>query len=1048
MSRTLGLDVGPNSIGWALIDEEQNTIIDLGVRIFSEGVDNFDTKKEKSRNETRRTARGMRRQAERRSRRKRILRKALIEAGLWPDNRDQQLQLLKQDPYELRSRAVDPSVKLTPHEIGRVILHLNQRRGFLSNRKRDREDSEVRGMLEEISELEQELNGRTLGQYLHEKHRSLQHTNRKAEDHVRRRHTRRAMLEAEFDAIWANQARFAPDLLTESLRTGRSGEMRSPRRPLPLRKGDTLLAAFGIRGILFFQRPMYWPKSVVGLCELEPKEKRCPRADRRAQRFRMLQEVNNLRFIDPDEYVEKRLSPEHRTLVLSKLARTEKATFDQIRKWLGFLESVKFNLEKGHRSSLRGVVTDCQMAKVCGKAWHNRPDAEKTAIVELLLDNQSDNDAVVERLVTDFGFSMEQADLAMAVDFQTGYVNLSRKALDRLLPHLERGLNYMDDDETNSALHAAGYLRRDQLRRRLFDTLPDPLRVKDAPIGEIPNPVVRRALVELRKVVNALFREYGRPDAVHVELARSVRMGPKARDDYNRRIREQEAKREDAVAEIRQRQGVRVTRDNILRYLLWQEQSHECLYCSRPITQQQLFGGDIDIDHILPYSRCLDDSQANKVVCHRSCNHDKGNQSPYERWADRDPATYERICQQAGSLMRRGLVPYAKYRRFLQKELDLDHFIARQLVDTSYIARATVEYIRCLFEDDHAVLGLKGQYTATLRWLWGLNSVLGSPDDNYKSRDDHRHHAVDAAVIALTNRRRLQQLSHLSNGTSFTAPSKDRPLPAPWESFRTDLSKRINGIYVSHRVERKISGALHEDTHYGPTEQPHFFVVRKPVESLSANEIPLIRDNIIRAIIEQRLAENGIEMGRGKNINAATMKRLLANTENPLTMPSGVPIKKVRVLRKEQTIQPIRNSSGTPVYVKPGSNHHVCLFNVQRNGKTLIEATYTTRLEAHRRLKQREAIVQRTHPLYPDASFLMSLCVGDSVLVRIDEEDVLMVVSTLVSTQKRIHLVDARDARRSAKKKDIGLSPSSLIQKYHARKVTVDPLGWLRWAND
>ena len=94
---------------------------------------------------------------------------------------------------------------------------------------------------------------------------------------------------------------------------------------------------------------------MVGLCELEPKQKRCPRSDRRYHRFRLLQEVNNLRYIDPDTHTERTLTEDQRKLLLDKLNRTKDMTFDQIRKALGFLESVKFNLERGKRSKIQGV---------------------------------------------------------------------------------------------------------------------------------------------------------------------------------------------------------------------------------------------------------------------------------------------------------------------------------------------------------------------------------------------------------------------------------------------------------------------------------------------------------------------------------------------------------------------------------------------------------------------------------------------------------------------------------------------------------------------
>jgi CRISPR-associated endonuclease Csn1 len=157
------------------------------------------------------------------------------------------------------------------------------------------------------------------------------------------------MLENEFKSIWDAQALHYPDLLTEMLRYGRVGKCDYPCKPRKKCNGSSDLQSFGLHGAIFFQRKMYWPNSVVGLCELEPKEKRCPRSDRRAQRFRLLQEINNLRYIDPDAHEECKLSAQQRELLIEYLSTREKATFDDIRKKLGFLESVKFNLERGKR---------------------------------------------------------------------------------------------------------------------------------------------------------------------------------------------------------------------------------------------------------------------------------------------------------------------------------------------------------------------------------------------------------------------------------------------------------------------------------------------------------------------------------------------------------------------------------------------------------------------------------------------------------------------------------------------------------------------------
>ena len=1046
MGITLGLDLGPNSIGWALIDEDAKRIIAAGSRVFPEGVDNFDTKKEKSRNEDRRIARGMRRQVLRRARRRKLLREALIRAGLFPEAVAEQDALLQADPYALRARGVDPNAApLTLHEFGRCLLHLNQRRGFLSNRKKDRGDKEVQGMLAEINDLAAAMGDQTLGQHL------AQQRENAPLDPIRGQHTRRSMLIDEFNQLWETQAKHHPNQLTPTLRYGEKGKPEDyPKVPETGDHGRDWLAQFGLHGILFFQRKIYWPKSMIGLCELEPKQKRCPKADRLAQRFRLLQEVNNLRLIDPDHNIERPLAKEERAVLLGKLSVAKDRTFDQIRKDLGFLESVKFNLEKGSRAKLWGLPVDNALRnnKAFGKAWDKLPDEDRNQIVRRLIDNDRDDDVIIDWLAADFGLDEDHAEdvLKRAEQFPAGYLNLSRAALKKLLPYMEQGLVYQAKDESNSAMHAAGYMRRDELQRRIFDTLPRPDQAQDAKLGDIPNPVVKRTLTELRKVINAIIREYGKPDAVHVEMARSVRMGEKARSDYSKRIRERENERDAAAAKIREL-GVKVNRDAINKYLMWQEQDHLCVYSGKPIGISQLFNGETDVDHILPYSRCLDDSQMNKVVSFRDANAEKSNRWPHQWLADSQPERYAAICQRARKL------PYPKYRRFLQKELDLDDFIARQLVDTGYIARATGEYLRCLFDEPHHVLGLKGQLTAELRWQWGLNGVLRHDDLDLKNRDDHRHHALDAIVIALTNRKRLQQLSRIQKqgGTQATGEI----LPEPWDGFREDVEKVVNQINVSHRVQRKVAGALHEDTFYGPTENPGEFVVRKPLESLSANEIGKIRDPGVRRVVMNRLAEHGIEVGRGKKPPRDKWMKALADPENPLHMPTkngslGPVIRKVRVTRNEQTIQPIREGKPDQAWVKPGSTHHFTLFEwLDDKGKTKRDAVFVTMLEATQRLKNKKPLIQRTPPtghatIPPEAKFVMSLSRGEMLLANWNNEKRLLTYKTAASTNGQLRFADHRDSRKSSEYKKLTATANSL----DAKKVTVDPLGRIRWAND
>ena len=552
---TLGLDLGSNSIGWAVIDEENQRIIDAGVRVFPEGVDRDQQGGEQSKSEQRRIARGMRRQIARRSRRKRVLRRTLVEIGLLPDaaafaaadlRRVQWEcdQFGKDDPYALRSRALRERLEL--HEIGRILMHLNQRRGFLSNKKADRQNKkESSEMLEEISTLAAAMGDRSLGKYLADLKDENPHTR------LRGRHTRRDMLQDEFAAIWESQRKFHGDVLTDELCFGRSGRETYPREPKPVGRGSSLLLEYGLYGIIFFQRPMYWPKSVVGACELEPKKKRCPKADRLAQRFRLLQEVNNLRVIPPNDEP-CRLADECREKLIAYLARSKERTFDEIRKHLGFLEGFGFNLEVGDRRKLLGMPTDAILARkdLFGKNWHSRPDTDRTSIVQTLLGG--DEEAIRGRAVSEWDVDGETTERLLEVDFGEGYASYSREAIENLLPYLERGLPLMSRDGELSALQEAGYLRPDQHVVNQKTELPHP--------PDVTNPLVRHALHEVRKVVNAIIREYGEPKAIHIELAREVKGTGETRRKITLEMRDRERRR-DAAAERIKEHGEKVTRE-------------------------------------------------------------------------------------------------------------------------------------------------------------------------------------------------------------------------------------------------------------------------------------------------------------------------------------------------------------------------------------------------------------------------------------------------------------------------------------------------------
>ena len=1013
MSITLGLDIGTASIGWALIDENKKEIIRTGVRIFPEGVDKTKDKSGVSKNIKRRTARGLRRQIARRARRKALVKKILIESKLLPSDSKECLLVLQNDPYFLRKKALDE--KLPPYELGRVLFNLGERRGFKSNRKTDRiNEKENSEMLAEISQLEntiQESGSRTLGEYLF-KIRSENQFER-----IRGKHTRRSMYENEFNLVWDTQLKHNKQL-TEELKSR-------------------------IYRAIFFQREIYWKKSTIGRCSLETNLPRASLKDRAAQLARLYQEVGNLQIIEADGEI-RALKADESAKLHAYLASSKERTFENIRKEMGWI-NCEFNLSAGGREKLLGMPIDKEMESkpLFGKAWGKKSEEEKTKIVRTVIlfaerGKEEEEEEFIKNAINDWSISKETAENLLKFNPGTGRSRFCFKALDKLIPFLQKGYPMMSEDGKESAFSLAGYQRPDQKVPNQRDNLPIPL-------AEITNPIVKQALYETRLLVNAIIREYGIPSEIHVELAREAKANKIQRENAIKTINKNKSEREEAVERIEE-SGLLPGRGSIEFYRLWKEQDGVCIYTGQAISLKQLLAGEVNVDHIWPFSRCLDDSFSNKVVCLRNENAKKANMTPREWLKKKEPHRWEEVLQRVRSL------PYLskvkKLERFIAKEVKLDDFINRQLTDTAYISKQVTSYLRCL--GCKVVCG-RGGVTAELRHQWGLNGILNPDKEGGKTREDHRHHAVDALVIAATNPSRLQALSKRK---------KDSIITPPWDTFRKQAEEKVLAILVSHKPNRKIRGQLHNETIYGPTqkiqsssilrpwakgtnwvEEPGVFTQRIELKDLKkVSDIEDIRDQRIKEIILEHIESKGVDLTNTKSpIDPSVwVTPIYVNKKTKISKNAAV-INKVTILIKDKTIIPIGKDRRL---IKTGSNHHFVLYQEIIDEKKIIGSEFVSLFEAHNRKKNKTRIFNTNWPLIPSRKFIMALCKRDMVLLLEDGKELLCVVEKFSSGNKQIFFRLHTDSNKSGKQ--ISKYPST----FNGKKVTLDILGNLRDAGD
>ncbi len=1002
-SYTLGLDIGSNSIGWALLRAEGKPgIIDLGVRVFPEGVDRDTKGLEKSKNVTRREARGARRTHGRRNQRKQQLLSVLLAAGLLPKVDSELRSLFQKNPYEFRRKGLDD--RLERFEFGRIVYHLSQRRGFKSKRRsgKAKEDGVViKGANALQTEMDQK-GCRTIGELFAGLNSD--------EQRIRGRYTFRSMYQSEFDLLWAKQAEFYPDLLNDELR---------------IRIRDE---------IVFFQRPVRWDPKTIGKCQLEPGENRCPRGDWYATQFRLLQDVNNLIVQNPDGS-EERLTNEQRRTLLAELGVKDKLTFDKIRDRLGLMETQKFNAEfrvnkKGKTvESLKGDVFAAKMRSknVFGaKRWDAMEQDEKIRLNEAVV--ELEDDQLAAKMKTEYGFDQEQVDAVLKIALARGYMSFSRKAIMKLLPFMEQG------DLTSEAVQKAGYSRDKTASEAEVSTLPPP--------PDLRNPIVQKALFEVRKVAKAIVREYGKPGSIIIEMARDVKGSRQQREELHWKMLENEKRNEEARKRLREDIGrPSPTRDDVIKYKLWDECGHTCPYTGKHISQTALFGEnpEFQVEHILPYERSLDDSYMNKTLCEVHENiHVKKGQTPFEAYSH-EQEKYEQLLERVN----KSLMPYPKRKKFWQKEIDLDKHIERELNDTRYICREVVSYLKQLGVH---VKGSRGKITSELRYQWGLDGIfdeLGTRRD-----DDHRRHAVDAVIVGVTKNEHLRRLARCKYSLSGEA------FDPPWVDFREEVREKVRHINVSHRVCRKVSGALHEETSYGPTGRKDengqdIYVYRKPLDALTVPMVEKIVDPVVREIVKGRLLEKGInlEAGERKVPKEVWKDPLYMRTKNPL---KKVLIKKVRIADVFTKMIPIKDESGRPYrYVAPGSNHHIQIFEYRDSkGRTKRDGVVVTMFEAVQRSQKGEPVVHKHHG--PGEKNVCSLGINEMFELQVDDSKELYRVQEIHQSGKNKTIV-MRPHTYSGKLSNYDRPP--LIQRkcpttLKGRKVTVDPLGRIHPAKD
>lgn len=1024
MKRILGIDTGTNSLGWAVIDRDEDgacRLIKKGSYIFQEGVKEGDGS---SKSAERSGYRRLRRQYFRRRLRKIEVLKVLIDLGWCPYLSAEALHLwhtkkqypmdedfmawqrtdekYDKNPYAYRHICLHDELNLDNEAeryiLGRAIYHLAQRRGFMSNRleqngDEDDENGKVKQGISKLSEEIAEAGCDYLGDYFYKLYSEQGNTVR-----IRSRYTdREAHYKKEFAAICERQ-----HLSSATVKA--------------------------LERALYFQRPLKSQRFSVGKCVFEAKRKkaRCADSHPMFERYRMLSFVNNIRVKRPQDTELRPLNEEERQKAYNLFYRKSKPKFD-------FEDIAKAIAGRGHYQHI-GDAPDpdshyyqfnCHMTQtVCGcpttaalRSIFGEDYQRAIAEQYLMGGNKSPEQMVDDVWNVLYSFTSDehvktwakerlQLDEEQALQFSKirlsrSFASLSLAAIRLILPWLERGLPYSHavfmakipaivgdavwaaQHDTIEAHIAEIITRHNQeknhreyyiepLDKKIkqylldnFDLAPgavdmlyhpsktdvypdvqansqDIYQLGSPMTNAVRNPMAMRSLHQVRKVVNLLLRQrvIDQHTEVHIEYARELNDANKRKAiaQWNKNREKKRAAIADNIKKEFQALNIEPTADDLLKYELWEEQGHHCLYTGREIGIKDFIGPNprFDIEHTIPRSLGGDSTMENLTLCDSQYNREvKKAQIPsqlpnYEevlarigKWKKKIRELQKKLAQNKRKtfsgmakeskdpiierhLWRMNLDYWqGKYNRFTMTEVP-EGFSRRQGAGIGLVSRFAKQYLSSLFHKPgdprrSNVYTIKGTTTAEFRKIWGLQSEYEK-----KSRDNHIHHCIDAIVIACIQPRDHTTIANYYRQLeAYEWHQRNKPtFDKPWPTFTEDLKKLADEVLVVHNTPDNMPkqasmqvktpngivvakrdcarGSLHNDTYYGAIERDGEirYVVRKALSSLKMSDVENIVDETVKEIIKQAIAAKGL--------TAALAGDVYMNKEK------GILIKKVR----------------------------------------------------------------------------------------------------------------------------------------------------------
>ncbi len=827
MKLVLGLDIGITSVGWSIINQDDGSIVDCGVRLFEEGTAEENLK--------RRTKRSSRRLKRRLRNRLDDAKKLLIKNNLISENFEP-----LENPYAIREQGL--SRKLSNEELATSILHLIKRRGsgletVENDESKQKEAEKAKSVLS--------ANERLIRQGLFPCQIQLKNATEHSKIRGEHNNFKTSHYLLELDKILENQD--VSDVFKAEIRKilGRRrqyyegpGSMVSPTP-----YGRFVLNEDGKIDVVDLIEKMR------GRCSVYPNELRAPKLAPSVELFNFLNDLNNLTIIHFDG--EEKITEEQKRSVIHEFIINGKHSITplQLAKFLGTdLESIKgFRIDKKEAPILTKFEGYNKLIKAIGQEFNSLSWTKDFKTLDSIVDVLTKTKGIEERIEGISSLLKDQSNDSIRtlanIGGMTQYHSLSFKAIYEMLDEL-----YITNDNQMQVLARKGLAKNRAEHLKGLKKIPfdDEL---------ILSPVAKKAQRESIKVVNAIRQKHGELDTIVIEMARD-----RNSSEEKTRINTEQKRFEIENKKVKDfLQGRKVNGKSMLKYRLYLQQDGKSFYSGKPIDLDVLLSDPTayEIDHIIPISISFDDSLSNKVLVTRKENQIKGNRTPHavfqaEGFGGWDFGTYYSF---ALTILKRNPREFSKKFYYLVFDKDISkfdvmkEFINRNLVDTRYSSRAVLNLLQDYFKVNQIptkVASVRGSVTSAFRKRLDIS----------KDREqDYYHHAVDATIVAMLSKKsniykvfsntRLENELYAFNNFELT-------LESDYEFFDENLMRlmsrvqnigklEVNGDLhasyrlepkLSHKVDRKPNRQISDETIYGTRQLDGTEVVIKKYKNI------------------------------------------------------------------------------------------------------------------------------------------------------------------------------------------------------------------------